>query len=248
MKINIGLHGSSGRMGREVNHLIDARADLYNLSGKYSSRDSSKQLEDLCKSSDVVIDFSNPGGLTPLLDQAVKHKTKLIICTTGLTEHQHQAISDASLDIAVLYAANTSLGANLVASLAAKAAKILQGYDIEITDWHHKNKKDAPSGTALMIGEKIAKAQNRKLADISVFDRCNQDKHEENKIGFSAIRAGGIFGKHDVIFASSNEIVEIKHEALNRTGFADGALTAAKWIMDKKHGLYSMEDIFKSII
>ena len=220
--INIGLCGSTGKMGASVKKLIH-NIDQYNLAYQYNSKSNLVELDIMCKKSDVVIDFSLPLLLDNLLQYAINYQTKLVICTTGLSVKQHQAIEDASKVIPILYAANTSIGANLIARLVSKMVKILHEYDISITDIHHKHKKDAPSGTAMMIRDAIGK---------------DVDMH--------SIRAGGIFGEHTIMFASDSEVIKIQHQALNRDVFAQGALTAAKWIMEKDHGMFSMQDVIES--
>lgn len=221
-KINIAICGASGRMGSALHHLIN-NSEQYNFVGGYSSKNTLSELELLCKTSDIVIDFSSPDILDDLLRYAVQHKTKLVICTTGLLETQHELMKESSSIIPILYAANTSIGANIIADIANQMAQILDGYDITITDIHHRHKKDAPSGTALMIQDAIGK-----------------------KVDMHSIRSGGIFGEHKIMFASDDEVIKIEHQALNRNIFAKGALFAAKWILDKEHGLFAMRDVIRS--
>ena len=170
-------------------------------------------------------------------------KTRLVVGTTGLQAEHFEYLKELSKHVAVLYTTNTSLGANLVAMLSAKAAQILQGYDIEITEAHHKHKKDAPSGTALMIGQRISDALDVDFNKAAVFDRANKGERQDGEIGFSSIRAGGILGENEVLFADENELITIGSRALSRGTYADGALFVARWLSDKKPGLYSMQDV-----
>lgn len=245
MTIRIGIHGATGRMGESVAELANAQPNRYILAGKYNQSKTISSLQEFCQSSDVIIDFSAPSALLPLLQEAMRTQNKLIIGTTGLSVEHFEEINSAAKKIAVLYTANTSLGANLIAMLAAKSAQILSDYDIEIIEAHHKHKKDAPSGTALMIGKEIATANNFDLKQQAIFDRANNKNTRKSKeIGFASVRGGGIIGEHEVQFAGENEIISIKHQALSRKAFAEGALVAASWIADKAPSLYSMKDIF----
>lgn len=243
MSINIGIYGANGKMGITTSEVLATNQNQFNLVGKIISSSSTEELRNCCKQSDVIIDFSIPSALEALLTQAVLTKTRLIIGTTGYNEEHLALIKNASNKIAILYAQNTSLGANLLSIFASKAAKILKGYDIEILDTHHKHKKDAPSGTALMIAEEIADNCNLDLKKIAVFNRAKKGKRSDGEIGFSSIRGGGIFGKHDIIFAGQNEMITLEHQALSKGAFAEGAIVAANWIVDKKPGFYSMKNL-----
>ncbi len=243
--IKIGLCGASGRMGVAVHQSIEQKLDNFILTSTIDSKHKESDLINFCNQSDVIIDFSNADSLKGLAKAAIKSKTRLVVGTTGLSAEHFDYLKESSKHIAVLYAANTSIGANLVAMLAAKSAKILQeyNYDVEITEAHHKYKKDAPSGTALMIGQRIAESSGVDFEKNAVFDRANKGLRNSGEIGFSSIRGGGIFGQHEVLFAGDNELVTIECKALSRAAFADGALFAAYWLSDKEAGLYSMKDV-----
>lgn len=234
--IRIAVTGGSGKMGRAlVEKIVMCDLDFakFQLVGAFNRSNSIKELKKLFSASDIIIDYSSPSLLKNLLDNAISYKTKLIIGTTGLNAEHIELLNHAAKYIPVLYSANMSLGANLISILAAKAAGVLiNDYDIAINETHHKAKIDAPSGTALMIGKAISQAAQT----------LNQ------KIDYSSIRVGGGCGEHRIIFANNNEIVTIKHQALNRESYVDGTLLAAKWIMDKPKGLYSMIDVFDTKI
>ena len=246
MTIKIGLHGSSGKMGIAIQDAIARQSDKFSLATKFTRVEKDSQLLEFCSNSDLIIDFSAADALQNLLEAAIKTNKKIVIGTTGLSNDHIQAIKKASTSIAILYASNTSIGANLIIEMAGKISKILEDYDVEIIDIHHKYKKDAPSGTALAIGQNIAINRKQKFEDIAVFDRINKGVRRKNDIGFSSLRTGDICGKHKVIFAGSSEVITIGSEALTRDVFADGALFAAKWLNSQENpGLYSMQDILK---
>jgi 4-hydroxy-tetrahydrodipicolinate reductase len=242
--INIGLCGANGRMGQAISKKINESYDQFNISSQFTRKNTTIELDDLCKNSDVVIDFSSADMVEKLLEYSLIHKTKLVIGTTGLKDNHFKLLTKASEDIAILYSPNMTVGANLITLLAAKAANILgNDYDVEILDSHHRLKKDAPSGTAIMLGKSIAAARNLEFDKCAVFDRSTKSQRLNDEIGFACIRGGSIYGEHDVFFVSDNEIITIKHQALNRESFADGSIKAANWLLTKQSGLYSMIDV-----
>lgn len=182
------------------------------------------------RESDVVIDFSLPEAFEDLIEIIALHKTPYVLGTTGLTKKHLERLKEVSQTVPILQSYNMSLGVNLVCHLVEQTAEQLQeGFDVSIFDRHHRHKKDTPSGTALMLKEAILAAGSRKSDDIQV----------------SSQRLGQVFGEHTVAFASHNEILEFKHTALNRHVFADGALVAAKWLVNQSAGYYTMRDVFK---
>lgn len=223
MSIKLGLHGANGRMGIAIDEAV-SKNDAFSLVAKFTKHDTLTSFA-LC---DVIIDFSSTEALSKILETALKYEKKILIGTTGLSNEQFEQIKSASESIAILYAPNTSIGANLLIEMSAKIAKFLHGYDIEITDTHHKNKKDSPSGTALAISSSIESSIN-----------------DLKKIRFSSIRTGDVCGEHEVIFTNENEIITIGAKALSRSVFADGALVATKWLNTAPPGLYTMRDVFK---
>ena len=246
MTIKIGLHGSSGRMGIAVTDAILRQNDKFSLAKTFTRFEDVNQLLDFFLAVDVIIDFSAADALQNILKIATKANRKIVIGTTGLSNIHIQLIKEAAQSIAILYAPNTSIGANLIIELAGKMSKILADYDVEIIDTHHRYKKDSPSGTALAIGQSIAKNRQQKFEDTAVFDRVNKGARRKGEIGFSSLRSGGICGKHEVIFAETSEVITIGSEALTRDVFAEGALFAAKWLNSVvTPGLYSMQDVLK---
>lgn len=241
--IQIGLSGASGKMGQAIKQKIKL-SDKYNIVAGFTSKNDIEDLSEFCKKSDIILDFSNPTILNKLLQYCVSYKKNIVIGTTGLLLENYSDIEEAAKNIAVLYSPNMSVGINLAKSLASQLGAILdENYDIEIIDNHHRLKKDAPSGTAIMLGKAIAQAKNLKFEELAVFDRHSKKERKSNEIGFSVIRAGDNYGEHEIIFAGNNEIITIKHQALSRDIFALGALKAASWLVDKNPGLYSMKDV-----
>ena len=244
--INIGLHGASGRMGAAVTEAIARQSDKFDLVTKFSKHRNNYTLLDFCLASDIIIDFSSADALENLLKVSTETDKKLVIGTTGLSSTHLKEIEKASKSIAILYSPNMSIGANLVIEMAGKISRILEDYDVEIIDIHHRHKKDSPSGTAIAIGQNIAKHREQKFEEVAVFDRVNKGIRKDGDIGFSALRSGGIWGEHEVMFAGSTEVVTIGSRALSREVFANGALFAARWLSSiTEPGLYLMQDIFK---
>lgn len=243
--IKIGLCGANGRMGQSILESIQQKSGTFECVAKLTSSHTKTELLDFCHKSDVIIDFSSANGLKNLTKAAMDTKTGLVVGTSGLQDEHFVYLQELAKQVAVVYAANTSIGANLVAMLAAKSAKILKEYDIEIIEAHHRHKKDSPSATALMIGQKIAEELNVDLAKDAVFDGANRGLRKAGEIGFSSIRGGGIIGDNEVLFADENETITISCRALSRKAFADGALFIANWLSDKEPGFYSMQDILK---
>lgn len=196
---------------------------------------------------DVLIDFSAPAALAASLDRAVSAGVPILIGTTGLDELADQRIASAAEKIAVLRAANTSLGVALLAELTERAAHVLgPDWDIEIAEAHHRMKADAPSGTALMLGEAAAKGRNEPLKAERGRDGTGL-KRETGAIGFASIRGGTVAGDHDVMFLGPDERLILSHRAENRMIFARGALAAARFLVGKPAGLYSMRDVIGAL-
>ena len=195
---------------------------------------------------DVWIDFSAPDASLAALDVLAATKVRAaIVGTTGLSPEQEAQIAAAAKRIAIVRSGNFSLGVTLLASLVREAAsKLGDGWDIEIVEMHHHRKIDAPSGTALLLGEAAAEGRGKPLKDLRLAPRDGvTGKRPEGGIGFAVVRGGGVVGEHDVIFAAEREVVRLSHQALDRAVFADGALAAAIWVADKPPGLYSMRDV-----
>jgi len=194
---------------------------------------------------DVLIDFTLADAVLDNLERCRAAGKRVVIGTTGLNDGQKQDIQKAAADIAIVFAPNMSIGVNLVFRLAQLAARIVGAdTDIEIIEAHHNQKQDAPSGTAVRLGEIIAAELGRDLKDCAVYGRQGHTGVRDPKtIGFETIRAGDIVGDHTVMFAASGERVEITHKASSRKTFANGAVRAARWVMEKESGLYDMQDV-----
>lgn len=194
---------------------------------------------------DVLIDFTRPDASMAYIDVCREAGKKLVIGTTGYSDIQKALISDAAKEVAIVMAPNMSVGVNLSLKLLEMTAKVMGDYtDIEVIEAHHRHKIDAPSGTALRMGEVIADTLGRNLNDCAIYGReGNTGERDRKTIGFSTIRAGDIVGEHTVMFADDGERVEITHKATSRMTFANGAVRAAVWLADKDSGLYDMRDV-----
>jgi 4-hydroxy-tetrahydrodipicolinate reductase len=193
----------------------------------------------------VVIDFSIPEAADKTVDYCLENGTALVLGATGLSDQQREKIKAASEKIPVIYGTNMSVGMNVLFGLAGKVASMLgDEYDIEIIEQHHRFKKDAPSGSALTLAENICKATGRDFSGSVIYGRSGKDAlRQKGNIGIHAVRAGDITGVHSVVFGTLGETVTLNHTAHSRDTFARGALRAAKWLVGKKPGLYSMADV-----
>jgi len=194
---------------------------------------------------DVAIDFSQPAAADKTIDYCLEGGVALVLGTTGLSEKQREKIKIASAKIPVIYGTNMSVGMNVLFSLVGKLASMLgDEYDTEIIEQHHRFKKDAPSGSALTLAENICKATGKKFPDCLIYGRSGKDAlRQKGTIGIHAVRAGDIAGIHSVIFSTLGETITLNHTAHSRDTFARGALRAARWLVGKKPGLYSMADM-----
>jgi len=195
---------------------------------------------------DVLVDFSAPDALEASLDRAIAANVPILVGTTGLQPEHHETIAKAAEQVAVIYAPNTSLGINLLRQLVEEAASRLgPDWDIEILEMHHRHKVDAPSGTALLLGQSAAKGRGSSLQSLSRFDRISEHPHarEQGTIGYASLRGGSVAGEHVVILATDGERIELGHRADSRAIFARGALAAARFLVGKPAGLYSMSDV-----
>jgi 4-hydroxy-tetrahydrodipicolinate reductase len=241
--IKIGLLGAAGRMGRAIAEL--AAETGVTLTGGVD-RDGAvfgphADAARLALATDVMIDFSTPDALARHLDVARVDGGAIVIGTTGLAAEHHRAIDVAAQDVAVLQAANMSLGVNLLAALVTQAAvRLGHDWDIEVLEMHHRHKLDAPSGTALLLGEAAAAGRGQVLEEVA-FDR--NGKREVGSIGFASMRGGSVAGDHQVILAAEGERLELGHRAESRAIFARGALKAALWLAGKPAARYTMADV-----
>jgi 4-hydroxy-tetrahydrodipicolinate reductase len=249
MAYKVFLSGCSGRMGQVLAGLIAQSEDLAVVAG-YDQNQSVllpfpvfALAEDCTVDFDIIIDFSNPAALPSLFDLIRKTKKPAVICTTGLDDSLKAQIDELVKDSAIFVSANMSLGVNILISLAQKAASVLYPeFDIEIIEAHHRQKVDAPSGTALMIADAINETLDHQLE--YTYDRSQvRQKRGDREIGLHAVRGGTIVGEHTVLFAGGEETLSIHHSAQSRHVFARGALAAARYLLDKKPGRYSMKDL-----
>lgn len=256
--------GAAGRMGKTLINALEA-ADGLQLTAATEQPDStligcdagelagigrcdvalSHSLTKVVDDFDVVIDFTGPAATMVHLDVCRQHGKAMVIGTTGLDDVEKARITEASSDIGIVFAPNMSVGVNLCFRLLQLAAEVMgDSADIEIIEAHHRHKVDAPSGTALRMGEVVAEALGRDLQQVAVYGREGQTGARERKsIGFETIRAGDVVGEHTVWFATEGERVEISHKASSRMTFASGAVRAAGWIAEHGDGLFDMQDV-----
>lgn len=262
-KVKIVIAGCSGRMGHALLEAVlsDADASLYGAldrvgspqigrdageqfgknTGVYVSDDANETLQD----ADVLIDFTRPEASMQYLALCELHHVKHVIGTTGFTVEQKTKITECSKKNAIVFAPNMSVGVTLLISLIEQAAKVLKDdYDIEVVEMHHRYKIDAPSGTALRLGEAAAKGLGQDLTECAIYAREGvTGEREAGKIGFATLRGGDVVGDHTVIFAGMGERVELTHKASSRATFAQGAVRAAKFLASKETGFYDMRDV-----
>lgn len=248
--IKILMHGCNGKMGQTITRLaaedemveIVAGVDPYD--GIANSYPVFANISDCNVEADVIVDFASANAVDGLLDYCEKTQTPLVLCTTGLSEAQLLRVEEVSKKVAVLKSANMSLGINTIIKLVQEAAIILAeaGFDMEIVEKHHNLKVDAPSGTALALADAMNEAMNRVYH--YEYDRSvKRERRDAKEIGISSVRGGTIVGEHEVIFAGTDEVVEIKHTAYSKAVFAKGAIQAAKFLSGKPAGFYQMKDL-----
>ena len=236
-------------MGNAVRQIIKDTPDMEIVAGVDITEGTAefpvyKSIADVKETADAIIDFSSPKALSSILDYATSKNVPVVLCTTGFSEEQLSDIKKASEKVAILRSANMSLGINTLVKLLKTATEILanNGYDIEIVERHHNQKKDAPSGTALLLADAINDTAGGKYE--YVFDRSGRrEVRPKDEIGISAVRGGSIVGDHDVIFAGLDEVIEINHRAYSRSVFAKGAVSAAAFLKGKPAGMYDMSNV-----
>jgi len=261
--LNIAVAGASGRMGRMLIEAISQAPDLQlcgaldvvgspalgqdaaAFSGTPSGVLITADLAQGLGQADCLIDFTRPEGTLKHLEYCAEHGVKMIIGTTGFDEAGKAAIARAAQKIGIVFSPNMSVGVNVTMKLLELAAKSFsEGYDIEIIEAHHRHKVDAPSGTALKMGEVIAQAIGRDLKDVAVYAREGvTGERDPSTIGFSAIRGGDIVGDHTVLFAGIGERIEITHKSSSRVTYANGSLRAARFVQNQASGLFDMNDV-----
>lgn len=263
--IRVAVHGAGGRMGR---HVIDAvladrdttlvaavdRADHPALGRAVADARSgraavplSADVQSALSASDVVIDFSLPAPTIALLEAAAPRKVPVVIATTGFDATQRHAIDVASAHAPIVLSPSYSLGIAVLLDLVHRAARALPDYEIEVLELHHSEKVDAPSGTALRLAEEAASARGQALGEVAVYHReGHTGPRGKGSIGMQTLRAGSSPGEHTVFLAGQGERLELTHRAQSREGFATGAVRAAKWLVGRAPGLYTMRDVLDS--
>ncbi len=260
--MRIAIAGADGRMGRMLIEAVLNSTDLTLAvaldrqgsssigqdAGAFLGKDTGVLITDdldALAHADCLIDFTRPEGTMLHLDACLQHGTRLVIGTTGFSEADKQEIMAAGREIAVVFAPNMSVGVNATLKLIELAAALLnQGYDAEVFEAHHRNKVDAPSGTALAMGEAIAKTWGESLNEVADWARHGlTGARQDGRIGFSVLRGGDIVGDHTVFFCGEGERIEISHRSTSRAGYANGSLRAARFLGDKSTGLFSMQDV-----
>lgn len=261
--IRIAVAGSTGRMGRALIEAVLAAPDLKlhaaleqsghpqlgrnagELVGTRSEVTITDDITAALTGSDVLIDFTRPAGTLAHLEMCRRNGTRIVIGTTGFEAPQKAAIVAAGREIAIVFAPNMSVGVNVMLKLLSVAAAALRdAYDVEIVEAHHRHKIDAPSGTALRMGEVVAQAQGRTLDECAVYDRHGvSGERQAGTIGFAAVRGGDLVGDHTALFAGAGERLEITHRASSRANYAQGALRAARFVMTQPCGVFDMQDV-----
>jgi 4-hydroxy-tetrahydrodipicolinate reductase len=261
--LKVVIAGCSGRMGHALLESVFSDAELVlhgaidrpdspqigrdagEQFGKASGVKISHDVEAALAGADVLVDFTRPEPSLQYLAACQQAGVKLVIGTTGFSTEQKQQIESAAQDIGIVFAPNMSVGVTLLINLVQSAAKVLaEGYDVEIIEAHHRHKVDAPSGTALRLGEAAAAALGRDLETCAVYGREGvTGERDSNTIGFATVRGGDVVGDHTVLFAGIGERVELTHKASSRATFALGALRAAKFLQGRQSGLYDMRDV-----
>jgi 4-hydroxy-tetrahydrodipicolinate reductase len=252
-KINLAISGCMGRMGQQLiksskknkNFKLVTLTENWLVNKKFNGVKPELNSDKAFKNTDIIIDFTVPDCTLEILKIASKLKKKVVIGTTGFNKNQENQIKKFSKKIPILKAGNMSMGVNLLMYLTEIASKSLNDeYLSKVFEVHHKHKKDYPSGTALMLGKGIADGKNKNLHSLIGNKFLNKKSFPYGKkINFNSIRKGEIIGEHEVKFSSGKEIITLNHEAFDRTLYSDGALTASKWLMKKRPGLYSMRDL-----
>lgn len=253
--LRIVVVGAAGRMGQEILALVRDAPGLELGAAIVANEEEAERVDypdvrtpadaaEAVATSDVVIDFSSPAGFGAALATAHAAGCAIVAGTTGLGAEHHKAIDAAARDIPVLWSANFSVGVNVLEHLVTLASGALDDFDVEVFEAHHRNKVDAPSGTALFLGEAAARARDVQLQDVATWARDGiPGARTDDEIGFQVVRGGTIVGEHTVYFCGTGERVELTHRAQDRVIFARGALRAARWIVGREPGRYSMRDV-----
>ncbi len=248
--VRIIMHGCNGKMGQVITGIVAGDADAEIVAGidMVDNRDNGypvfTNIYDCDVEADVIVDFAAAAAVDNLLNYTLERKIPVVLCTTGLSKEQLEKVKETSAEVAILKSANMSLGINTLMKLLKDAANVFApaGYDIEIVEKHHNQKLDAPSGTAIALADAINEARDNEYE--YVYDRSQvRQKRGKKELGISAVRGGTIVGEHEVLFAGIDEVIEFKHTAYSKSVFAKGAVEAAKFLKEKKPGMYDMADV-----
>ncbi len=248
----VGILGSTGRMGEHlINNVLQTEGLELSVLHVFDELKVSvpetvlitNSMQVFLENCDVVIDFSAPVATQELMETAINNPTPLVIATTGFTPHQENLLTEASKEMPVLYSSNMSAGIALLKQLVEQVSRTLKDFDIEIVEQHHRHKVDAPSGTALTLGEFAAKGRDLDLDKVRISGRDGQiGARSKDEIAVMALRGGDIVGRHTVGFYNDGEFLELNHTATSRETFSKGAIRAAGWLVEQKNGLYSIND------
>ena len=238
--MTIIVNGALGRMGQQVCRILAESGETAVKVDKMGGEGVFSSLAEYNGPADAVIDFSNHAGARELADYCVSRKLPLVAATTGYTPEELAMLEKAAETVPVFQSFNMSIGVALLARLVKQAAAVFGGADVEIIEAHHNRKADAPSGTALMLAEAV---KSQRPDSEYVFGRSGQHKRQPNEIGIHAIRMGNVVGEHEVIFGTDSQTITLKHQAHDRALFAEGALTAARFLLDRQPGFYHMDDL-----
>ncbi len=249
--LNVIICGACGKMGANVLELLNAEENMQAVCGvDYFPREIGipvfKSFDEVNVKGDVIIDFSSSENLEERLKFAKENDTPIVLASTGFSKEDLALIDEYSKNVALFKTANLSLGVNLLQLLVKKAAEILDGFDVEIIEKHHNLKKDAPSGTAIMLAESVNEGREEKLS--YVYGREGiVGKRKDTELGMHAVRGGTIVGEHEVMFAGEDEIITLSHSARSKKVFAQGAIKAAAFIAGKEAGIYDMKDVLGNL-
>ncbi len=250
MEIRVIMRGCNGKMGQVISGIIESDSDCKIVAGVdvYDEGKNSypvySDFKTIKEEADVIIDFASPNSFEEMLEYSEANNVPAVICTTGLSEEQINKLEETSKKTAMLRSANMSLGINTLIKLLQSTSKLLSdaGFDIEIIEKHHNQKLDAPSGTALALADAVNSSLDEEFA--YKYDRSgDRMKRPKKEIGISAVRGGTIVGEHEVIFAGTDEVIEIKHTAYSKAIFGKGAVQAAKFLAKKPAGMYDMSNV-----
>lgn len=249
--LKIALLGASGRMGRAIADLVARDRSLeIEISGRWdgAAAGDTALLDAAIDGADVAVDFTHADATLAIVAALTRHRLPLVSGTTGLADAQLAALRELANSVAVLHDGNMSVAVQLMAVLSARVAAFLPDYDIEISETHHRFKRDAPSGTALKLGEAVAAARGTTLADTARHDRHGvSSERRDGEIGFAVQRGGSVVGEHTVAFYGPFDSLELRHRAHDRRLFADGALRAARWLAVQKPGIYSVASLLPAL-